>query len=470
MMIATRIAAAGVIVAALVAPASLQTPASAAAVAPASAARQIDLSFDERGNLEPASNPARAALASIAAGSTDVFVLSHGWRNDAASANCRYQQQIDGIAAALPPASRPLFVKVLWPSAMFPVMHDGCGGALRRPYFAEQREAPPSGDLQPWAAAAFPAAARARGFGRDVERLSKLLSGPQNPRSPELREAAAILVQWRDIADGPQMPRARTIDGPGERALASGVDEALAAYEAIQGAPTEKAPWSVVPGFAEVFSFWTMKARAGIVGGNGVHDVLHDLVASLPAAARVHLVGHSFGGKLLSAALVGRPGAEPNTVESLTILQGALSHFAFSTADQIRSLDVPASDGGAYLDVLRRKLASVVAVTFSEQDRENQRWYPLGTMISRDAFERGVPVYAALGARGIDGAPSVPVALRLQESIAARYSRSRPRVFNVDASGVVLGHSDIMQPRVFKMVADVVAVASRARAEESLKK
>lgn len=444
----------------------------APAATPPAAAPQITLLFDEHGALEPRSAAMRASLLAIAPASTDVFVLSHGWRNDPASADCRYQVQIDGISKALPASARPLFVKIMWPSAMFPIVQDRCGGAPRRPFFAEQQQGAPVSDVRTWAEAAFPAAARSRGFNGDVERLTALLDAgdaAQAPRSPRLRDAAAILVRWRDDSDGQAVARAERTDGPGERAPATSVDEVLAAYAAIQQVRPERAPWSLVPSIAEVFSFWTMKARAGVVGGAGVHDTLRDLAAVLPPSSRVHLVGHSFGGKLLAAALVGRPGAGPVTVETLTILQGALSHFAFSTADQIRTLGVPTGAGGAYADVVDQRLAAVFAVTYSQQDRENQRWYPLGTILSQDALERGVPLYAAVGARGIEGPPAVAVTLR-DESLAARYNPSRPRLFNVDASGVILGHSDVTQPPVSRLIADVVAVANRARTAETRKK
>ena len=445
---------------------------SAAPRAPAGAARQVTLSFNERGILDPLSVPSRGSLGALAAGSTDVFVLSHGWRNDAASAECRYQLQVQGIAAALPPSARPLFVKIMWPSAMYPIIHDGCGAPPSRPFFANQEAHAVTSDVRIWAAAAFPAAARSRRFDGDVDRLSQLLNtggAGLEARPSRTRDAAEILVRWRDAADGQAPARAHGIDGPGERAVARSVEDVVTQYDTITGSRPGRAPWSIVPSIAEVFSFWTMKARAGTVGSTGVHDVLREITAALPPAGRLHLVGHSFGGKLLAAALVGRPGVEPATAETLTILQGALSHFAFSTVEQVRRLDVPTEIGGAYADVLLNKLAAVVAVTYSQQDTENQRWYPLGTMLSQDAFERGVPVYAALGARGMEGPSTVAVTLR-DESVAARYSPSRPRIFNVDASGVILGHSDVTQPGVYRIVADVVAVATRARAMEAQKK
>ena len=436
------------------------------------ASRELTLAFDERGALLPASAPARDTLAAMAAESTDVFVLAHGWRNDAASAECRYRQQIEGISSALSPSARALFVKIVWPSAMFPLVSDACGGGDKTPYLVFQQARAPNA-VRTWAEAAFPAAARSRRFHSDVQRLAALIAATdaadaRDPRSARVRESAEILMRWYDAADDTRRAALPDTDGPGERPLVIDVESIVSRYTAIQRTPVERAPWSSVPSIAEVFSFWTMKARAGVVGATGVHDVLMQLARTLPRSTRLHLIGHSFGGKLVSAAIVGQTDDQPVSVESLTILQGAFSHLAFATADQIRGLGVTTTGGGAYAAVLDRRLANVVTVSYSEQDRENQRWYPFGTFLSDDMLERGVPRFAALGARGLEGPVSVPVRLR-DEPLAARYSPGRPRVFNVDASGVVLGHSDIMQPRVFKMIADVVAIANRWRNSESKK-
>ena len=50
-------------------------------------------------------------------------------------------------------------------------------------------------------------------------------------------------------------------------------------------------------------TYWQMKNRAGTVGRHG----LGPLLGRLPAGVRVHLVGHSFGARLVSFALAGLP-------------------------------------------------------------------------------------------------------------------------------------------------------------------
>lgn len=47
-----------------------------------------------------------------------------------------------------------------------------------------------------------------------------------------------------------------------------------------------------------------MKERAGLVGQVGLNPLLRSLQAALPAV-RLHLAGHSFGGRLVTAAVAG---------------------------------------------------------------------------------------------------------------------------------------------------------------------
>src|SRR5207248_851371 len=58
--------------------------------------------------------------------------------------------------------------------------------------------------------------------------------------------------------------------------------------------------------FFSVFTFWQMKARSGIVGENGVYRFLLKVKATLvqhQQQVRIHLLGHSFGAKLATAAI-----------------------------------------------------------------------------------------------------------------------------------------------------------------------
>ena len=79
-------------------------------------------------------------------------------------------------------------------------------------------------------------------------------------------------------------------------------------------------------------SYHEMKNRAGIIGRNGLGPMIGKLSAA-NAGIRVHLMGHSFGARLVAYSLSGLPAAATGVnspVKTLLLIQGAFSHFAFA--------------------------------------------------------------------------------------------------------------------------------------------
>ena len=62
-------------------------------------------------------------------------------------------------------------------------------------------------------------------------------------------------------------------------------------------------------------TYYQMKERAAVVGTNGLAQVIAKVRSKAPAL-RLHLVGHSFGGRLVTAATDAANGA--SSVASLT--------------------------------------------------------------------------------------------------------------------------------------------------------
>jgi hypothetical protein len=71
-------------------------------------------------------------------------------------------------------------------------------------------------------------------------------------------------------------------------------------------------------------TYYEMKTRAGKVGNNGAAPLIDNLAAKVD---RIHLIGHSFGGRLVTAAA---KESTTNKLASLTLLQAAFSHNGFS--------------------------------------------------------------------------------------------------------------------------------------------
>ena len=76
-------------------------------------------------------------------------------------------------------------------------------------------------------------------------------------------------------------------------------------------------------------TYWQMKNRAGVVGQKGLGPAIDKLAEEFPNL-RIHLIGHSFGARVVSFALAGIRESAPSPVKSVTLLQGAYSRFAFA--------------------------------------------------------------------------------------------------------------------------------------------
>ena len=141
-------------------------------------------------------------------------------------------------------------------------------------------------------------------------------------------------------------------------------------------------------------TYWQMKNRAGVVGQKGVGPAIDRLADEFPNL-RIHLIGHSFGARVVSFALAGMRESAPSPVKSVTLLQGAYSRFAFAP-------DLPFGGQGA----LEGKLARIdgpLTVCFSSHDRALGVFYPLASAAAGDAtagVEDPLARYRAMGQLG----------------------------------------------------------------------
>jgi hypothetical protein len=197
----------------------------------------------------------------------------------------------------------------------------------------------------------------------------------------------------------------------------------------------------------QALSFWVMKRRAGQVGERFGREHWTPLWERLPSRPRLHLIGHSFGAKLLASAVLG--GARPR---SLVLLQAAFSAYAF--APEVPGYHRP----GFYHRMLAERLvAGPIVALRSIHDSALRVLYPLVTGSGQvDRGGRGKRTKAtvaksAIGAVGALGVGATEVELQETQRIGVPL---RP-VVNVDGSQVVkageflLGaHLDIFHPEV----------------------
>ncbi|MCG8460048.1 MAG: hypothetical protein MI919_27515, partial [Holophagales bacterium] len=145
------------------------------------------------------------------------------------------------------------------------------------------------------------------------------------------------------------------------------------------------AGWRLEPRrLIRIFSVWRMKDRAGKVGVHGVAPLLAELLAA--GDARLHLLGHSFGARVMLTALACEGMARSRPVRSLLLLQPAVNGWCFAA-----DVDGRGTPGG-FRPVLRPDSGSPrvelpMVSTFSEHDVPLCRVFPLALRRGRDLGE-----------------------------------------------------------------------------------
>ncbi|MFL6294728.1 MAG: serine-threonine protein kinase, partial [Actinomycetes bacterium] len=195
-------------------------------------------------------------------------------------------------------------------------------------------------------------------------------------------------------------------------------------------------------------TYFEMKKRAGVVGRQGLGPLLGRIHQADPEV-RVHLLGHSFGARLVSFALAGLPDPARSPVKSLYLLQGAFSHFAFADA-----LPMDRSRGGALKGMATRVDGPLVA-SFSVHDMAVGKLYPLASLSSRDDAAGLEDRLFRWGGIGHDGAQAVEATVTTLGPVGTAYPFQRGRFVNLDGNAVINrggppagAHSDIFHPEL----------------------
>lgn len=314
------------------------------------------LRFGKDGMLE---SPQTAKLAvEAAAEASDVFVFSHGWNNIYGDALRNYTQFAKGFIAQreqfsrdVPDGYRPVLIGIVWPSTWFVLK-------------SEQGPIIAGGDER---AAATEAMLDEVTDGWDAEsraRLLELVDGVDSIGEDVAREVAEIVVaSWPDDDDGtsstPNVDNIidawRRIEGGGdiqyeeeEVGILVADDEAKNAAEAHAAGRFSFDPRVIL----RMGSVWGMKGRAGDVGMHGVGPLL-TLMAR--PGVRIHLIGHSFGARVMLSAVAHSPALDDHPAYSMLLLQPAVNRWCFAT--KVVGKDVQ----GGYAHVPDRVIQPIIA-------------------------------------------------------------------------------------------------------------
>ncbi|MEO7069520.1 MAG: serine/threonine protein kinase [Nostocoides sp.] len=423
------------------------------------------LVFDENAALV---GPDGATLVTTiaASGATDLFVMSHGWGNQAADAENLYAAMFPLIDAALPNAAGAAYLGVFWPSIWFP---DAPAGQSAEVASAVAAGAPGQADaVQSGAEIATALAVSLPAHADALHTMGALIdAGVAAVDSGAPTDHDAALGTFHSLFQSVFATPQQATEDSGESHLINTADPRTA-YAAVSEAMGSAPPAADTQGLGDVFgtiwngakdalrvgSYYTMKGRAGTIGAQGLGPFLTRLHQAAPGL-RVHLIGHSFGARLVSYSLAGIPSAAASPIASVTLVQGAFSHWCFTEAAQN-----PFGSAGGLCGVTDR-VHGPYAATFTSADWAVGVWYPKASCLAgQDAQDyEGPGRWAGMGSDGYQGvSPTAALTLPL----GAGTQLDAGTFYDVDANAVITdtsqssfagAHSDIRHPEVAALIA-----------------
>ncbi len=422
----------------------------------------LPLQFDGDGNLIDASQ--LTALQQAAPAATDVIWIAHGFRNDETDATGLYTRFLTTFRAQLArsefaglAARNFLVAGVYWPSKSYQESVPSDAGSVQ----SVDDTQPPMESVRSQLlslkadvpAARQPAVDEAMGLLPSLEtstdaqnRFVSLLLSVVPAGEPDPTEGLPLLLSQTgaDLLHKLQLP----VGSPAVAAAGTGFDEGGVEsfgsfFDSIFGAAGK---------IANMTTWYLMKSRSGVVGETGVARAVRALSAGLPSL-KIHLLGHSLGGRLMAAcsrALSQAPAVHP---DSLTLLEGAFSHFGFSANN---GQGTP----GFFRDVIAKNvIQGPILETFSAQDSVVGLAYAITSRAAGDnvkAIGDATDPYGGIGRNGTQ--MTAESAFDVLHEPGTPYKFQPGIVTNLDGSGgLIQNHGDVTNEHVTYAFASALA-------------
>jgi hypothetical protein len=402
---------------------------------------------------------------------TDLFVFSHGWNNDMNDARALYRNFFAKVRDQRTNAGvdgRQFGVlAILWPSKKF----------------ADAELIPGGG------AAGVDSGLPDEVLIEQIDRLKEGFSGEEGffdkpDAAAILDQAKALVPQLEDDPDARQqfvkLVRSLVKQRPGDVEDANDDFFTLPKDQPLQRLkfPPEPQPFAVSAspaagigdtirrGVGNFYSgmkagaerllnyttYYQMKERAGLVGSNGVYAVIR-AIQDKNQDVKVHLIGHSFGGRVVTAAALGPDGETPIKPSTMTLLQTAFSHYGFA-----ENYDEEGTDGVFRPVTKEGRIAGPVLVTYTKNDQAVGIAYPIASRLAGQAgaaFGDANDFYGGIGRNGAQKTPECAPAGVLLD-VNENYAFTNKKVFNLQAD-VIQNHSDICKDEVTYALLKAVA-------------
>ena len=429
----------------------------------------VEARFNKDGALENQND------VNLPAGVTDLFVMSHGWNNDADAARELYRKFFENFAAVVEPNDLPgrsfAILGVIWPSKKFDELVAASG--------------PPGG--AEGSASVKTAADKASDqlLEEKLEEMKKFFTEPAQQKTlgeakallPDIAEKGSVRQEFvnkirslLDPASANEEDASKTFfeddgnelmknlkvdeddldkevagDGEGSASLPLGVGTVHPAEGGAAGLATFLAGFKAAA--MNVLNFTTyfeMKTRAGTVGKNGVAKLIDKLA---PQVQRIHLIGHSFGGRVVTATAAN---SSTDKIRSMSLLQTAFSHNGFSKSMK-----------GFFRSVVdQKRVNGPILVTHTKNDKAVGVAYPLASRINGDvaaAFGDENDKFGGLGRNGAQKMENDEVIKGNLLDAGGNYSFQAGKFFNLEGSAFIKGHGDVTGKEVAHAVRKAIA-------------
>lgn len=400
---------------------------------------------------------------------TDLLIFSHGWNNNVAEARELYRKFFGRAAVLLAgghvaaPAGRTFgALGILWPSKKFTDEDLIPGGgaasagtannaALNRVLDELKHDPERLGD-------ADTDPVRSAVLDR-VKQLALLLDDSEDTRRKDARKE--FVFQLRSLVD---FTEAHADDGsddfftrdplelfeelsepvvaplPVSAGGAAGLDGddggAAGLKDLLDGA---KAAGRRIANFT---TYYQMKQRAGVVGRAGLSDLLRTIRRAAPDA-RLHLIGHSFGGRVVTAAADALDRDTPAV--TISLLQAAFSHNGLA-----RKFDTK-RDGFFRKLIDERRASGPILITHTKNDKAVGVAYPLASRFAREkaaAFGDENDPYGGMGRNGAQHTPEAQDRAGDLLEVRGGYTFEPGGIYNLRGDRFIKDHGDVAGDQV----------------------
>jgi hypothetical protein len=193
-------------------------------------------------------------------------------------------------------------------------------------------------------------------------------------------------------------------------------------------------------------TYYQMKERAGTVGRSGVNDVLRTVKQSHPDV-RIHLIGHSFGGRLVTAAAAGPDDKPPVSISTMTLLQAAYSHNGMAQK-------YDGTHDGVFRRIVTDQIVSgPTMITCTPNDIAVGQAYPIASRIANQAASAIGDKNDLYGGIGRNGAQHTPEAVEAELlAVPSAYQLEAGKIYNLQADAFVSDHGDVTGPEVAQAI------------------